>query len=88
MALKLPPGACDGQIHVFADATKYPPHHPKPLYSPPPGEGTIEKALADAAREGVRDSYAMQQVIRRTIGTWVSRAHRRRPMIIPVVVRG
>lgn len=46
----------------------------------------IERALAEAAGEGVRDTYALQQVIRRTIGTWVNRAHRRRPMIIPVVV--
>jgi ribonuclease J len=48
----------------------------------------IEKALAAAAGEGIRDTYALQQVIRRTIGTWVNRKHRRRPMIIPVVVRG
>ncbi|MFM5967654.1 MAG: ribonuclease J, partial [Micrococcales bacterium] len=48
----------------------------------------IERALAEAAGEGVTDTYALQQVIRRTIGTWVNRAHRRRPMIIPVVVRG
>ena len=48
----------------------------------------IEKALAAAAADGVRDPYAMQQVIRRTIGTWVAKAHRRRPMIIPVVVLG
>ena len=47
----------------------------------------IEKALAAAAAEGVRDTYAMQQVIRRTIGTWVAKAHRRRPMIIPVVIQ-
>ena len=47
----------------------------------------IEKALAAAAAEGVRDPYALQQVIRRTIGTWVSKAHRRRPMIIPVVIQ-
>ncbi len=46
----------------------------------------IERALAEAAAEGVRDTYALQQVIRRTIGTWVNKAHRRRPMIIPVVV--
>ena len=46
----------------------------------------IEKALADAAREGIRDTYALQQVIRRTIGTWVAKAHRRKPMIIPIVV--
>ena len=48
----------------------------------------IERALADAAAEGIRDTYAMQQVIRRTIGTWVAKAHRRRPMIIPVVIHG
>jgi ribonuclease J len=46
----------------------------------------IAKALAEAAGEGIRDPYALQQVIRRTIGTWVNRAHRRRPMIIPVVI--
>jgi ribonuclease J len=48
----------------------------------------IERALAEAAGEGVRDTYALQQVIRRTIGTWVNKAHRRRPMIIPVVIKG
>jgi len=48
----------------------------------------ISQALALAAAEGVRDIYAFQQVIRRTIGTWVNRKHRRRPMIIPVVVKG
>ena len=48
----------------------------------------IERALAEAASEGVRDTYALQQVIRRTIGTWVNKAHRRRPMIIPVVIEG
>jgi len=46
----------------------------------------IERALADAASDGVRDSYTMQQVIRRTIGNWVAKAHRRKPMIIPIVV--
>ena len=48
----------------------------------------IERAMAEAAGEGVTDTYALQQVIRRTIGTWVNKAHRRRPMIIPVVVKG
>lgn len=46
----------------------------------------IEKALEEAAGNGVRDSYGLQQVIRRTIGGWVAKAHRRRPMIIPVVI--
>ena len=48
----------------------------------------IERALAEAAGQGVKDTYALQQVIRRTIGTWVNKAHRRRPMIIPVVIQG
>ena len=48
---------------------------------------TVSEALAEAAGEGVTDTYALQQVIRRTIGTWVNKKHRRRPMIIPVVVR-
>lgn len=42
----------------------------------------IDRALAD----GVDDEYRIQQVIRRTIGAWVSRRLRRRPMIVPVVV--
>jgi ribonuclease J len=46
----------------------------------------VSLALAQAAAEGVRDAHGMQQVIRRTIGTWVNKAHRRRPMIIPVVI--
>ncbi|MEL0237615.1 MAG: ribonuclease J [Aquiluna sp.] len=46
----------------------------------------IASALADAARDGVRDSYQLQQVIRRTVGGWVAKAHRRKPMIIPIVV--
>lgn len=46
----------------------------------------IEKAMALAAAEGIRDTYAFQQVIRRTIGGWVAKAHRRKPMIIPIVV--
>jgi ribonuclease J len=40
----------------------------------------------DRDREGVDDTYQLQQNIRRVIGRWVSNRHRRRPMIIPVVV--
>ena len=46
----------------------------------------IEKAMAQAAADGVRDAYQFQQVIRRVIGSWVAKAHRRKPMIIPIVV--
>ncbi|MGW0227663.1 ribonuclease J [Actinopolymorpha singaporensis] len=46
----------------------------------------ISEALDRAGRDGVDDTYQLQQLIRRTIGKWVSDTHRRRPMIIPVVV--
>jgi ribonuclease J len=46
----------------------------------------IIDALDAAARDGVNDTYQLQQTIRRVIGRWVSNTHRRRPMIIPVVV--
>ncbi len=43
-------------------------------------------AINAALQEGVDDTYQLQQTIRRVIGRWVSNRHRRRPMIIPVVV--
>jgi ribonuclease J len=46
----------------------------------------IEDALAGAAREGVSEVHQLQQLVRRTVGKWVSDTYRRRPMIIPVVV--
>jgi ribonuclease J len=46
----------------------------------------LEQALADAAGKGVTDSFQLQQVIRRTVGTWVGGRLRRRPMIIPIVI--
>ena len=46
----------------------------------------IAKALADAAHNGTRDTHALQQIIRRTVGQWVSKGYRRRPMIVPLVI--
>ena len=46
----------------------------------------LAEALNVAVRDGVTDVHQLQQVIRRTIGRWVSGSHRRRPMIIPVVL--
>ncbi|MHC5796708.1 ribonuclease J [Lacisediminihabitans sp. FW035] len=46
----------------------------------------IVKALSDAAANGTRDTHAFSQVIRRTVGRWVNSSHRRRPMIVPVVI--
>lgn len=46
----------------------------------------IIDALNRSVADGVTDTYQLQQNIRRVIGRWVSSKHRRRPMIIPVVL--
>jgi ribonuclease J len=47
----------------------------------------LVEALEEALTEGVDDAHRLQQVIRRRIGRWVNDKHRRRPMIIPVVIQ-
>ena len=42
--------------------------------------------LRRALNDGVEDQHQLQQLMRRMIGRWVSGTHRRRPMIVPVVV--
>jgi ribonuclease J len=46
----------------------------------------LVKALDEATANGVTDAYQLQQVIRRSVGGWMGRKIRRRPMIIPMVV--
>jgi len=46
----------------------------------------IVKALENAAQQGTRDASSFQQVVRRTVGRWVSTQLRRRPMIVPIVI--
>jgi len=46
----------------------------------------IEAALAEAAANGVRDTHALAQSVRRVAGRWVNVTHRRRPMIVPLVI--
>ncbi|MEO8093683.1 MAG: ribonuclease J [Pseudolysinimonas sp.] len=46
----------------------------------------IVAALTEASQNGTRDAHGFQQVIRRVVGRWVNTQHRRRPMIIPVVI--
>jgi ribonuclease J len=46
----------------------------------------IVEALNKALDEGNTDTHQLQQTVRRVVGRWVSNTHRRRPMIIPVVV--
>jgi ribonuclease J len=46
----------------------------------------VEAAIIEATEGGVTDEYQLQQVIRRTVGSWVGGTIRRRPLIIPVVI--
>ncbi|RYP83133.1 ribonuclease J [Nocardioides guangzhouensis] len=46
----------------------------------------IIAALDRLLGERVDDNHQLQQAVRRVIGRWVSNTHRRRPMIIPVVI--
>ena len=46
----------------------------------------ISAALLEAAKNGVRDQHGLQQIVRRTVGTWVNRRLRRRPMLVPLVI--
>jgi ribonuclease J len=46
----------------------------------------IEKALAKAVSGGINGTHQLTQVVRRTIGSWVGEEHRRKPMIVPVVI--
>jgi ribonuclease J len=46
----------------------------------------IEKTLATAAREGVGDAHQLEQLVARAVANWAFRTHRRRPLIIPVII--
>ena len=49
-------------------------------------KGMIEKALATAVGNGINGTHQLSQVVRRTVGSWVGEEHRRKPMIVPVVI--
>jgi ribonuclease J len=46
----------------------------------------IEKALALAVADGINGTHQLSQVVRKTVGGWVGGEHRRRPMIVPLVI--
>ena len=48
----------------------------------------VRDALEHSLREGVTDTHQLSQIARRVVGKWVGDKHRRRPMIVPVVVEG
>lgn len=49
-------------------------------------KGDIEKALSRAVAGGFNGTHQLSQVVRKTIGSWVGEEHRRKPMIIPLVI--
>jgi ribonuclease J len=46
----------------------------------------IEKALEVAVTDGINGTHQLSQVVRKTVGGWVGGEHRRRPMIVPLVI--
>jgi ribonuclease J len=46
----------------------------------------VKSALTEAMAEGVDDSHELSQRARKVVGKWVGTTHRRKPMIIPVVI--
>jgi ribonuclease J len=46
----------------------------------------VADALSASVQDGNADIFQLHQVVRRTAGRWVNATHRRRPMIIPVVL--
>ncbi len=43
---------------------------------------TVEQSVVD----GVRDADALAHIVRRTVGRWVDKTYRRRPMLMPMVI--
>lgn len=46
----------------------------------------IRKTLETALNEGVTDTHQLGQMVRRVAGKWVGEKHRRRPMIVPLII--
>jgi ribonuclease J len=47
---------------------------------------SVRNTLEDALADGVVDTHQLAQLVRRVVGKWVGDKHRRRPMIVPVVI--
>ena len=48
----------------------------------------VRDALELSLRDGVTDTHQLSQIARRVVGKWVGDKHRRRPMIVPLIVEG
>ena len=48
----------------------------------------VRVLLEEALAEGTVDVHELQQRVRKVVGKWVGTQHRRRPMIVPVIIEG
>ncbi|MDP2288429.1 MAG: ribonuclease J [Actinomycetota bacterium] len=48
----------------------------------------VRTVLEEALISGVTDVHELQQRVRRQVGKWVNTHHKRRPMIVPVIIEG
>ncbi len=46
----------------------------------------LRRLVEGSVKAGITDQYELQQLVRRTLGRWVSNTLRRKPMIVPVIV--
>lgn len=46
----------------------------------------VRQALLEAMKDGMSDPHELSQRARKVVGKWVGTTHRRKPMIVPVVV--
>ena len=54
-------------------------------------ESVVEQvriALEESLAEGITEVHELQQRARKIVGKWVGTQHRRRPMIVPVIIEG
>ena len=47
----------------------------------------VRQSLVDAMKEGVDDPHELSQKARKVVGKWVGTTHRRKPMIVPVIIQ-
>ena len=48
----------------------------------------VQRTLNEALGEGITDTHQLGQLVRRVVGKWVGEKHRRRPMIVPLIIEG
>jgi len=87
----------EGFISVFAavnlancEVVVGPEIHERGVGQAPDHQEIVEKvrqSLVDSMKEGVDDPHELSQKARKVVGKWVGTTHRRKPMIVPVIIQ-